>query len=429
MDPIMAAIPLFLVGLLLRYAMNSMNRALERARRNERAQAEANRELEAIRASLEVRVTERTRELERRSTYLEAASEVGRAATSILEIDRLIWRVADLIRRRFDLYHVGLFLVDATGGWAEYRAGSGTGGYALAEEEFRLEVGGPSMVGWCTAHARARVAQDVGQETRRVEHALVPQTRSEAALPLVARGVVIGALSVQSDKQGAFDQDAVRSLQSMADQVAVALDNARLFAETEAALEAERRAYGEVSREAWAGLVRDRPDWGYLCGSHGTLSPVRGEWQPEMVEAGQTGRIVQGDGQVVALPVRIQDNVVGVVRLRKPDEAGPWTQEEISLMESVAGQLGLTLESARLHQETQRRAVREQLVAQVSAQVRASLDPDTILKTSVRELSRVLGAEWAAIELAEPPGDNGDPTEGMPALDGDGGTTPTLTGE
>ena len=401
MDPIMAAIPLALTGLLLRFAIDSMNRALVSARENERAQVQANSELDLIRASLEERVVERTAELERRSIYLEAAAEVGRAATSILETDRLMAHVAELVQQRFGLYHVGMFLLDGTGRWAEYRAGAGEGKEDLLDSQFRLEIDGSSMVGWCMAHAQVRVAQNVSLELHRVAHPLVPATRSEAALPLIARGTVLGAFSVQSDMPGAFGPDTVTALQGLADQVAVALDNARLFSEATAALEAERRAYGEFSREAWLELLRGRPDWGYRCGPRGTVSTVQSRWRPGMIQAGQSGETVRTGDLEVSVPIKVQDQVAGIVRLRKPDGSLPWSQGEMVMMESLVSQLGLTLESARLHDESQRRAASDRLLAETSARIRETLDLDTVLQTAVREIRQAMGLRDVTIRMGD----------------------------
>jgi GAF domain-containing protein len=401
MDPIMTAVPLVLIGLLLRHAVDSISRALERARSNERAQIEANRELEAMRASLEDQVAERTRNLERRSMQLQGAVEVSRAATSILDPERLIWELVELIQDRFDLYHAGLCLLDSTRRWAEYRAGAGEAGRALAAEGFRLEVGGPSMIGWCTLHGETRVAQDISAEMSRVDHPLVPATRSEAALPLTARGQVIGALSVQSDQPDAFDPDTVAALQTMADQVAVALDNARLFTESQEALEATRRAYGELSRQAWANLLQARADWGYSY-MRQSVAPAGGNWSTEMRQAAQMGQAVQGDaaeGPSLALPLRVRDQVVGALGFYKsaPDE--PWTMEEKALLETLVGQLGVALESAQLFEETQRRAAREQAIRQVTERMRAAVDVEAILQTTVAELTTALGVPRAYVRL------------------------------
>jgi GAF domain-containing protein len=432
-DPIFVIIPVVLIGVLLRYAINGLSEAIERSRRNERAQIEANRELEMFRASLEHRVAERTSELERRSVQLQAAAEVGQAVVSILDIEELIWRVVELIQGRFELYHAGLLLLDDTGEWAVYRAGSGEAGRGLQEQGFRLRVGGNSMVGWCTANSQVRVAQDVDADEIHFAHTLVPQTRSEAALPLIARGQVLGALSVQSSQVGTFDPSTVAALQTMADQVAVALDNARLFAEGQEALEATRRAYGQLSRQAWTELLRGRTDWGYRF-DHQGLTAVEGDWQPEMIDAVRAGQVVvrsaapassddlehvAGDGPeflkgedsragsrghdvrgpALALPLRVREDVIGVLSFHKDSGDEAWTSSETELLHRLTDQLGTALESAQLFQQTRRRAAREQAIRQVTGQMRRAVDVEAILKSTVAELAEVLGVPRAYIRL------------------------------
>jgi GAF domain-containing protein len=402
-DLLVMGFALVLTGLLLRHAMSSMLGALERARTNERAQIEANRALENMRASLEQRVAERTADLERRSLHLQTAVEVSRAATSVLDPDALMWQVTEVIRERFDLYHVGLFLVNATGQWAEYRAGAGAGGKRLAEEGFRLEVGGQSMVGWCTARSQVRIAQDASLEATRFEHPEVARTRSEAALPLITRGQVIGALSLQSEQIDAFDDQTVASLQTMADQVAVALDNARLFLESQEALEATRRAYGELSREAWSELLRSRPDWGYAY-TRRTVLPAEGEWQPEMIEAQQTGTPVEGGDRepTIAVPLQVRDQTIGALSFSKGSAGETWTAAEREFLEVLVHQLGVALESAQLFQESQRRTARERLLSDVTARMRESLDMDMVMQTAIREIGSTLGI--AEVEVRLEPG-------------------------
>jgi GAF domain-containing protein len=423
MDPIMTAVPLVLIGLLLRHAVESISRALERARSNERAQIEANRELETMRASLEEQVAERTRGLERRSVQLQAAVEVSRAATSILDPEQLIWQLVELIQDRFELYHVGLCQLDATGRWAEYRAGAGESGRVLAAQGFRLEVGGSSMIGWCTQHGEARVSQDVSLETLRVEHPLVSETRSEAALPLIARGQVLGALSVQSDRSHAFDPETVAALQTMADQVAVALDNARLYAESQEALEATRRAYGELSRQAWSELLRTHADWGYSYDRQ-HIRPIEGEWAAEMRRAAQAGQMVQGggvEGATLALPLKVRDQVVGALGFYKESGDESWTAEETALLETLVGQLGVAMESAQLFEETQRRAAQDRLLGQVTTRMRETLDMDRVLQTAIREIGEALGIAEVEVRMGRSPARSSPSRPGGMALGGDDG--------
>jgi GAF domain-containing protein/HAMP domain-containing protein len=360
--------------------------------------------------NLEQRVAERTRDLEVRSAYLEASAEVGRAASSILDVDELNQSVVSLIRRRFGFYYVGLFLLDETGGWARLRAGTGEAGQKMLEQKHKLKVGGESMIGQCVDQGEARIALDVGEEPVHFDNPLLPSTRSEVALPLRSRGRILGAITVQSAQPSAFDEDVVTVLQTMADYVAVALDNAYLFAEAQEALEAAQRAYGELSRESWAELLRIQPDLGYHSDERGVVK-VSDTWRPAMEEAVRTGQPAHGEGvdsignnRPLSVPIKVRGQVVGVLDTYKPGEADPWTQEEISTLEAVANQLGVTLEGARLYRETQRRAARERLVGEIAGQMRGSMDPDAILKTTVQELGRALKAEVVSVEMTGPEG-------------------------
>ncbi|MEA3342074.1 MAG: GAF domain-containing protein, partial [Chloroflexota bacterium] len=354
---------------------------------------------------LEQRVADRTRELEQRSVYLEAAAEVGRAATSILETDRLIRQVVDLIRNRFDLYYVGLFLVEEAGEWAVLRAGTGEFGRMMLAREHRLAVGGDSMIGQCVSLDEARIALDVGEEAARFDNPLLPDTRSELALPLRSRGRVVGAMSVQSVEEAAFDEVSIAGLQTMADQVAVALDNARLFADAQAALETARSAYGEMSREAWGELLRAQPDMAYRSDERG-VSSARDVWRPEMERALREGGTVQGDGAdggefPLAVPIKVRGDVIGVLDTYKPGGADEWSPDEIALLETLAEQLGVALEGARLYEDAQRRATRERLVSEITDRMRRATDVEGIVQAAVDELFSVLGTSRAFVRLTE----------------------------
>ncbi|HET7091640.1 MAG TPA: GAF domain-containing protein [Anaerolineae bacterium] len=195
-------------------------------------------------------ITERKRAeeaLSRRAVQLQTAAEVSRAASSILNPDELLPRVVDLIRDAFDLYYVGIFLVDLDGQHAALRAGSGEAGRLMLERGHRLAIGDSSMIGWCIAHCEPRVAQDVGGETVRFDNPLLPETRSELALPLVARGDVLGAMTVQSRLASAFSEQDISVLQTMTDQVAHAIANAQLF-EQESRRSTELSVLNEMGR-------------------------------------------------------------------------------------------------------------------------------------------------------------------------------------
>ncbi len=360
-------------------------------------------QLRELIGGLEERVAARTLELERRSTYLEASAEVASAASSILKVEQLIQQMVELIRQRFSLYYVGLFLVDEIGEWAVLQAGTGEAGRVMLARPHRVKVG-EGMIGWCVANAQPRIALDVGEDAVRLETDELPETRSEAALPLRARGRVVGALTVQSDQPAAFDQEIITVFQSMADQIAIALENARLFAESHAALEAAGRAYGELSREAWISLLQARPDMGYRSDEHGVIT-LEETWRPEMVRALQEKKVIRGDGAgeeekiPLAVPIRVRGEVIGVLDTHKPAEEGGWTDEEVALLEELTDQLGEALEGARLYRDTQRRAAREQLISHVVNRMRSAVDMETLMQTTIREVANILGVSSAFVQL------------------------------
>jgi GAF domain-containing protein/HAMP domain-containing protein len=366
--------------------------------------------------NLEKRVSDRTRELEQRSAYLEASADIGHTASSILDADQLIRQMVELIRERFDFYYVGLFLVDAAGTWAVLRAGTGEPGRTMLARGHRIKVG-EGMVGWSIANAQGRIALDVGEDAVRLATAELPDTRSEAALPLRSRGRVIGALTIQSDKPAAFDEAAIATLQIMADYVAVALDNARLFAESQVSLEAARRAHSKLGREAWTELLHAQPRLGYRCDERGITS-AGDVWRPEMERALQTGQTIQGNEAEaeaklpLAVPIKVRGDVIGVLDTYKPAEAGKWTSEEVALLEALADQLGLALESGRLYEDAQRRAIRERLTREITDKMRRASGVEGIVQTAVDELFSVLGASRTFVRLGEAPSTQEDGTAG-----------------
>ncbi len=211
-------------------------------------------------------------ETQRRARQLQTAAEVSRAASSILDVNELIQEVVNLVQERFDLYYAGLFLADKDGQWtrepgrwAVLRAGTGIAGLQMKARGHKLEIGGRSMIGQCVAHGQARVSLDVLQETGRFQNPLLPDTRSELALPLIARGEVIGAMTIQSEFANAFSQEDIAILQTMADQVAIAIQNARLFdqaqtslRETEALYEASAALNAAQSYEDILRILQER---------------------------------------------------------------------------------------------------------------------------------------------------------------------------
>lgn len=188
-----------------------------------------------------------TEMLERRTNQFQLAADVARAASEYLDPDALSSKMVDLVALRFNLYYVGLFMTDETGEWAELTAATGEEGRLLIANQHRLDVfGNSSMVGWAIANRQPRIALDIGEEAVRFNNPVLPETRSELALPLITRGNVIGALSIQSSREADFSKEDIVAFQTMADQLANAIMNARLYNRLQEELNERRMVEAQI---------------------------------------------------------------------------------------------------------------------------------------------------------------------------------------
>jgi GAF domain-containing protein/HAMP domain-containing protein len=324
--------------------------------------------LEQFQRSLEDQVAERT-------AQLEATNEVGRVASSILDPDELIAKVVNLITDRFGYYYAALFIIEETGTWAELADATGNAGRALKERRHRLAVAGNSMVGFAITNRKARIALDVGEESIRFDNPLLPETRSEIALPLIVGDHIIGALDVQSKAASAFSPRDVEVLQNMANQVAVSIENARLFQSSQVLLEEMRATNQQYLLSSWSELTR-------ASGKIEIQSRA-----PSLEEEGVYSTEV---------PLMIRDQILGEVLVQGDEE---WTPEQKRLLEAVATQAAFALENARLLGESQQTALRERIAAGITERIWSSQSVDGILQTTIRELGRALEASEATIEL------------------------------
>jgi GAF domain-containing protein len=378
--------------------------ALQNARVHERDLAQVNRELQARSEELQAR----TRDLGRRSMQLQIAADISRDVTATRELDELLNRAVNLVQGRFDFYHVALYLVDEQDAYAVLRAATGEAGSQMLEQGRQDDLGEESPVSYVINSGYHRILFDVGEDAVSFANPLLPETRSEVVLPLRVGRRITGALDIQSRREEAFDGDDVAVLQSMVDQFAAAIENAQLLTEMQQTLRELEVASGLYTQDSWRMAVQQgKQGMGYRYRRLGIERAV--EPPPEAVQAWTDGRSVvlvpqpdaAGDGQglvsTLAVPVKLRDQVVGVLNLSFEDQAVE--PDTVSLVEEVANRLALALENARLLDETRQRGQRDRLIADITAQVRASMDVERILQTAVRGLGAALGTERAFIQL------------------------------
>jgi len=364
-------------GLLTYLNMDSLRKALTRLRATTRELEEHRRTLEEQVAQRTADLAQRTADLARRTAQLEAAAHVARRAAEIRDVDVLLNETVRLISDRFGFYHAGIFLVDEAGEYAVLRAASSEGGQRMLARGHRLAVGKVGIVGTVAGTGEHRIALDVGADAVFFDNPDLPLTRSEMALPLRVGERVIGVLDVQSVEPAAFTEEDVSVLQTLADQVALAIENARLLEESRRALEELERLYGGRAREAWQVWAAFRPAAYRYTGM---------DVEPLPAPVPLTG---EGDGRQLAVPIRLWGQAIGTVLLKRTEEQPPWSPEERRLAEEMGEQIALALENARLIAETESRAARERLLSEMTSRLTRSLDMDALLEVAVRELARL----------------------------------------
>lgn len=349
-------------------------------------------------SNLEKRVFERTRALERRNIQLQTAAEVGQAIAALHDLDSLLSQVTQLISDRFGFYHVGVFLLDEAGDFAVLRAANSPGGQRMLARRHQLRVGQQGIVGYVTGQREPRVELNVGAGTIHFKNPDLPETQAEMALPLIVGGELLGALDVQSTQVGAFSEQDVETMKVLADQVAIAVSNARLVQRAQELLEAERRAYSQITRRAWGDTLRSLPQPGIRRDRDGLHSLAPEDLRFTRLEAAEDPH--SADPRLLRLEIRARDQRIGVLQARKPQTAAPWSPEEIELLEGISEPLSTALESARTYMQNRRRAEMEQLTGRITARFRETLDVETVLKTAAQEVRQALGLPEVSIHLS-----------------------------
>jgi GAF domain-containing protein len=351
--------------------------------RNLNEQAQAVRALEAERNLLDQRVKERTQTMLVRLNHVRTAADISRAISALSDQDILLHQVADTLKDRFSLYYVGVFLIDEVRQYAQLKAGTGEAGKQMVADGHRLAIGGSSMIGWAISNRMARIALDVGSEAVRFNNPRLPLTRSEMALPIIAHDEVLGALTIQSEKANAFDEDDITILEGVADSLAIALENAQLYQETRQNLDEIRALNRDYLQRAWAETTRAYGDLDYAFENRpGTISEA----------------LAQGKAShEVLIPLTLRGEVIGEIALEIDREV--LSADEESFVENISTQTAIALENARLLQETERKAYQEQKLNEMSTRFARAMNIDEILRTAVQELGQLPAVSEVSVHL------------------------------
>jgi len=397
------------IGLIL-VGANLFRAQLERDRL--KAAQDLTLELTDIKTNLEQRVEARTAELDaanqqtsRRALQLQTITELSESIAQLQDLNEIFPAVTRLISERFGFYHVGIFLVDRDREFAILQAANSEGGKRMLERSHRLRLG-VGVVGFAAQTGQPRIALDVGTDAVFFDNPDLPNTRSEVALPLKSRTDTVGILDVQSTEAGAFSSEDLQVLTALANQVAIALENARLLTETRAALIQVQEVYNEFTRTEWSRTVSRAEQRGFRYQTGRIEMLERALRSSEVISAVQSGEVVasQINGSnykqaVVAVPVKLRGEVIGILHIESNDPTKGWQEDEVSLVQAVAERAAFAMENARLFQDARRRAAKERLISEATSRISGALNIENILHTTAEELERVLGGSEVLIQF------------------------------
>lgn len=340
---------------------------------------------------LEERVAERTQEVEKisennayRASQFESIARISKITSSTQTLDRLLPQIVQTISEEFDFYHVGIFLLDVHKEFAVLAAANSEGGKRMLERSHRLRVGETGLVGYVTRSGQPRVALDVGADAVFFNNPDLPETRSEIALPIRVGADIFGALDVQSVKTNAFSEEDVNILSVLADQVSIAIQNARSYQQSRESLAQAELAAAQMIEQQWSQFLGKQDVTQYHF---------------DGIEASQAIKKNEKQTQNLAIPLILRGAKIGTLKLSTADPNRIWDEDEIAIAQATAERTALAIENARLLSEAQKRATKERTIGKVSSKIGNSISLENILKTTIQELGNTLPGADIAIQF------------------------------
>lgn len=380
-----------MIGILLVFLTNFRKSSEEDALKEIR---ESNLQLEALSTELEIRVEKRTEELTqankhsaRRAELLISIAELARSLTEAHELESLLPAITAFISQRLGYYHAGIFLSDSDNTFAVLRAANSAGGQKMLERGHKLRIGSQGIVGHAIQMGKPRIALDVGDDSVYFDNPDLPETRSEMAVPLRLGDEFIGALDIQSTEANAFTEQDASVFYTLADQIALAIQNARLLSQAQFALRKSEDAYAEqISRDwkifsesqSFSGFHFDGKDAFPLT----TTAKIKSDFQTDLT-----------------LSMRLRGQVIGKLKLKANNREQKWTDSEIAIAEASLERTALALENARLLEDARRIAAKERIISEGTTRISAAMDVESIMQATAKELEIALGGSEVIIQL------------------------------
>lgn len=371
--------------------IDGLEKALKKSRMSVEELASANTTLNYTQGELQNRSTElvvANKQLEMRSQKLHGIAEVARITTAIHSFDQLLPAITSAISEQLGYYHAGLFLLDEQKQYAILRSVNTAEGLRLLNRGYRVAVGSISPVGYIAQTGKPRVTH-MSEDSTFLHNVDFPETRSQIVLPLGSGENIIGVLDIQSRETNAFSQDDLATLSILSDQVAIAVENALLYEQSQTALREADLASRQASKEAWGEYQKTIQIKGY-------------RYDGIKSEPLKDAKLSRRENDSLLIPVQLRDQTIGCLKLNSSDPSREWTDDELAMMRATAERVALALEGARLLDEAQKRARRESFLSDVTAKLGTSFQLDSILRDTVEELGQTLKNSTVTFQLVNP---------------------------
>jgi GAF domain-containing protein len=402
-DFINASILLVILTVLLWVMIANLTSNLERARRQEKDLTESNLKLQAIQATLAEQVVARTQ-------GLELVATLGERLSAILDVDQLLFELVNQVKNSFGYYHVQVYLLDDQRQKLIMAAGSGEIGQRIKMQGYSINLDAPaSLIAQAARTNQVISAENVRETIAWLPNPFLEATQSEMALPIVLEGQVVGVLDVQEDEVAGLDEGDANVLRSLANQVAVAIRNARLFARVETALAEAEAAQERYLQQAWEAARDRQQEYHYHRPGAQTIDEAtkieldqaaQRLNEPTLIVSNNQGQTAQ-EIPVLVAPIKLQNQVIGNMQFLEtdPSRRRKWTERELALVQAIADQVAQTAENLRLFDETRGRASREQVIREITDKLRAQPSLGLLLETAARELGNRLGVQHTILEM------------------------------
>ncbi len=350
--------------------LSSINQIFRNYNQTIKKEVHLSKALESERAKLAVEVERQTRSLNEQLHQLQVVAQISSEINRSLNISELLNNIVEIAKKNFDLYYVGIFLLDEFGENAVLRAGSGEEGRLMVANGHHLAVNGPSMIGWATGRKEARIALDVGAEAVHFSNPYLPFTHSEMALPLIGRNErVLGAMTIQSHRQNDFDQDDILIFENVAHSLAFAIENAELFEQSQTALKEIEALNRNYTKKSWQDLLLEHP-------------VLSAEYENQTDLSKSDAKL-----QTLSIPINLRNQSIGQIDIDVPRTK--MNDFEQNLLDALSDQIAIALENARLMEESIRQVEQEQQANQLSTEFFKATKVDDVIRTAIEQIASI----------------------------------------